>query len=296
VTATLDAPAVSPLWRGLGIYSADELSLEAYHRDIVPGGSLSSSGARKILEAPAKFDHYRRNPQPPKKEFEFGTAAHRIVLGDGPDIDVLPYDNYRTKVAQAAAAEARAMGAIPLLTHEHAQVQAMADALLRHPLASILLDPARGKPEQSMYLLEPNSNAMVRSRPDWITTLPNGRIVLTDYKTARSAAEDAFTKAIQDHGYYMQAPWYLDIAVALNQADDDAEFLFIVQEKEPPFLANVIGLDTDWLRMGRVKNRAAIDIYARCQADGHWPGYETEPSYLTQPTWAEIKDTEEYLT
>lgn len=295
MTATLDAPVVHPLWRGPDIYTADELSLVEYHRDIVPGGSLSSSGARKLLEAPAKFDYARRHPQAPKKEFEFGTAAHRMVLGDGPDIDVLSYDSYRTKAAQQARDEARAMGAIPLLPHENEQVEAMADAIRRHPLASALFDPARGKPEQSMYLHEPSSGVMVRSRPDWMTTIRDGRVVIPDYKTARSAHPDDFTKAIQEHGYYQQAPWYLDIAIALDQAGEDAEFIFVVQEKEPPFLVNVVGISADWMRMGRTKNRAAIERYAECTAAGQWPGYEIEPTYTVQPAWAEIRDTEEYV-
>jgi hypothetical protein len=82
MTATLDAPTISPLWHGLGVYSSDELSLEQYHADVAPGGSLSSSGARALLDpgCPAQFDYDRKHHQPAKKEFEIGTAAHSMLL------------------------------------------------------------------------------------------------------------------------------------------------------------------------------------------------------------------------
>src|SRR5690606_30614366 len=67
-----------------GVY--DNVPSEVYHSDPVPGGSLSSTGARKLAtECPAAFKHWLDNPEPSKKEFDFGTAAHKVVLGDGPE-------------------------------------------------------------------------------------------------------------------------------------------------------------------------------------------------------------------
>ena len=72
-----------------------------YHGDPVPGGSLSSTGARKLLppSCPALFRWQQDHPVH-KDVFDFGSAAHRLVLGAGPEIALLDYDNMRTKAAQ----------------------------------------------------------------------------------------------------------------------------------------------------------------------------------------------------
>ena len=69
-----------------GVY--DNIPEAVYHRDPVPGGSLSSSGARKLLapSCPALFRHEQTHPQPHKKTFDLGSAAHELVLGEGPGI------------------------------------------------------------------------------------------------------------------------------------------------------------------------------------------------------------------
>ena len=154
MTTTLDTPATThPAWKGPGIYSAAELSLEQYHRDVVPGGSLSSSGARALLNpgCPAQFKYDRDHPKPPKAEFEIGTAVHTEVLGSGPANVVTEYDSWRTKAAQTDRDRIRAGRGIPLLAHEGEQVAAMAQAIRQHPIAGPLLTPGTGTPEQSLY-------------------------------------------------------------------------------------------------------------------------------------------------
>ena len=69
-----------------GVYT---LPADEYHADPVKGGSLSSSGARKILECPARFRWERDHPPVPTDAFNFGHAAHKLVLGAGPDVEVV---------------------------------------------------------------------------------------------------------------------------------------------------------------------------------------------------------------
>jgi hypothetical protein len=172
VTATVEAPeqAVNPLWRGPGLYTADELSLEAYHRDIVPGGSLSSSGARKLLApgCPAQFKYDLDHGEAPKKIWDLGTAAHKLVLGDGPELVVVDRARWDTNEAKAEVATIRAAGNIPLKRPELEQVQAMAQALREHPEAGWLLDPNHGTPEQSVFWEERALDITRRARTDWL--------------------------------------------------------------------------------------------------------------------------------
>jgi hypothetical protein len=288
---TIAEPAVEA--PALGLHA--DLSNEAYHADKT---SLSSSGARKLLppSCPAKFRYEQDNPQPASKTFDYGNAAHKKVLGNGPELVVIEYDTWNTKDAKQAVAEARSRGAIPLKQHEMDMVDAMADAIRRHPLAAALLDPAYGAPEQSGFWIDGPTGIRRRVRFDWLPSIQQGRLIIPDYKTAADASEEAMEKDIAKYGYNQQADWYEDGARALELGGDDAEMLLIVQEKKPPYLVNVIGFEFFSRAIGRAKNRVAIERFAECTASGHWPGFaETNPNYLALPGYAENRDKEIYL-
>ncbi|MCT2591092.1 PD-(D/E)XK nuclease-like domain-containing protein [Streptomyces sp. N2-109] len=294
VLAGASAPAAGPAVQQPGIY---QMTAEEYHAD---RGSLSSTGARKLLppSCPAIFRHEQDNPPAPKKTFDFGHAAHHLVLGDGPDIDVLDFPNYLTKAAKAARDEARDMGAVPMLRHDYEQVEAMADAIRRHPLAGPLFTPGSGVAEQSIFWTDRDTGIKRKARPDWVKQLP-GLTLCVDYKTAADASPDGVSKAVQDHGYHQQAAWYLDGLEAAGMADDGSRFIFVFQMKTAPYLVTVRELDPQSLDIGRAKNRRALRVYADCQRTGTWPDWtgpvEEIPS-ISLPVWAALRDSEEYLS
>jgi hypothetical protein len=277
-----------------GVY---QMTAEEYHADPVPGGSLSSSGARKLLppSCPAKFRYEQEHGQDHRAVFDFGQAAHLMVLGEGPDTEVVDADDWRTKAAREQRDEARERGAVPLLRAEYERVQAMAAALRQHPVAAALFDPAHGRPEQTLIWRDRQTGVMRRARLDWLPDPGPGRLIIPDYKTCRSAEPAALEKAVQTYGYHQQADWYRAGARALGLADEAAAFVFVCQEKDPPFLVTVVELDAASLRIGAARNRRAIEVYAECARTGRWPGYSDGIEYLSLPTWAEIRDTEEYL-
>ncbi|WP_199546648.1 PD-(D/E)XK nuclease-like domain-containing protein [Streptomyces sp. N35] len=277
----------------LGLHT--DLSNEAYHADVT---SLSSSGARKLLppSCPAKFWYEQDNPQPASKTFDYGNAAHKTVLGNGPALVVIDHDAWNTKAAKAEVAEARAMGAIPLKQHEMQMVTDMADAIRKHPLAAALLDPAYGAPEQSGFWIDEASGIRCRVRFDWLPSMHQGRLIIPDYKTTTDASNAAMEKDIDKYGYNQQADWYETGARALGLGDQNAELLLIAQEKKPPYLVNVIGITLGSRVIAGAKNRAAIETFAECMSTGYWPGYaDDEPNYLELPGYAENRDKELYL-
>ena len=290
MTTLVEAPvAEGP---ALGLHT--DLSNEAYHADKT---SLSSSGARKLLppSTPAKFRYEQDNPQPASKTFDYGNAAHKLVLGKGPDLEVVPGARWDTAKAKAHIAEIRERGGIPLKDNEMQMVKDMADAIRRHPLASALLDPAWGAPEQSGFWIDGPSGIRRRVRFDWLPSIHSGRLIIPDYKTAVDASDEAMQKDIAKYGYNCQAAWYEEAAQALELGGPDTEMLLIVQEKKAPYLVNVIGFEFISREIGRAKNRAAIETFADCMSTGRWPGYGDEPNYLALPGWAETRDKEIYL-
>jgi hypothetical protein len=291
VRAGASVPAAGPITEP-GLYT---LTAAEYHADPVLGGSLSSSGARTILDCPALFRHEQDNPQPPKKTFDLGHAAHRLVLGDGPELVRIDADEWRTDAVKAKVREVRARGAVPLKPAEWDQVHAMAAALLQHPVAARLFEPGTGTAESAGFWRDDRTSVMRRVLWDWRPNPGPGRMVIPDYKTCRSAAPDDLGKAMHEYGYHQQADWYRAGAQALGLADEHAAFVFVCQEKTAPYLVTVFEPDAIAMRIGAARNRAALDLYARCVETGHWPGYTADIAYLPLPAWAEKRDTEEYL-
>lgn len=285
MTTALEAPKV-----------VDGLSAEAYHADRT---SISSSGLRALLApgCPAQFKYDRDHPQAPKREFDLGHAAHLLVLGEGPEIDVLDFDNYLTKAAKQARDEAREMGVIPLLRHEWEQVDAMAEAIRQHPVAGPLFTPDGGKAEQSIYWTDLRTGVRCRCRPDWMPhRQENGRLVVVDYKTAKAVDEAALQRAVYERGYHAQAAFYLDGVKAAGLAgDQEPAFVFVFQSKTAPYLVHLIELDFPALTLGAARNEKALRRYAECERTGIWPGFNDRITYLPLPPWAEKKDQEEYL-
>lgn len=286
MTATITKPRTY----GQGVHDIPEAD---YHADPVAGGSLSCSGAKKLLppSCPALFDYERQHGQPFKKAFEFGSAAHSLVLGVGPKLVEYAGTGKNPEAWQkdddkAAVAEIRLSGAIPLKPSEYAQVQAMAKALRDHPIASALLTPEGGKPEQTMVWQDPDTGIMLRALVDWMPNRNGNRLVIGDYKTAVSANPDDFRQSAYKYGYCMQNPWYLDGIRALG-LDDDPDFVFVVQMKTAPYLVSLVRLDDEALRVGAERNRKARRIYADCTEAGYWPGFtDLEIAEVSLPSYA----------
>lgn len=267
-----------------GVYDIDA---ETYHADPVPGGSLSSTGARKLLppSCPALFKYEQDHPTPSTKPMELGTAAHKLVLGVGPELVRIDAEKWNTNAIKAEVADVRTSGGIPLKPAEYEQVHAMAKALRAHPLARRLLARGYGQPERAVFWTDAETGVMRRALLDWMPVMGRGRPVVADYKTARSANPRAIGRAVQDHGYHCQDPWYRDALYAIGYPPETA-FVFIFQEKTPPYLVTVAELDTDALRTGRALNRRALNIYRRCRDTGRWPGYSDAVEPISLPPWA----------
>jgi hypothetical protein len=284
-----------------------------YHQDPTVTGSLSSTGAKRLLPpgCPAKFAHERANGgRPDKAVFDAGRAAHLVVLGVGMDVEVIPTNpnsgKWDTNALKAEVAAARAAGRTPLKPEEWQQVQDMAAALKRHPTAVAALV---GEHERAIFWTDAATGVTCRTMLD---VLPprrdSGRLILADYKSAHSVEPDALARAMADFGQAQQAAWCMEGVEALGLCGPgEAGFVFVCQEKQPPYLVELFYPDSTALFIGHGRNRQALRIYAECQRRGIWPGYsatdtwlttgrwptDDEPFALALPAWAERRQLEE---
>lgn len=270
----------------------------AYHNH----SALSSTEARLILDAPAKYRWAKDHPPlvKPSKKFDVGTAVHSKVLGTGYDVVVIPAEllasngAISTTAAKAFVVDVRAAGKIPLKQEDFEPIDMQAEAVLAHVAAKQLFgQPADA--EVSVFSTDAETGVDVRARFDFLPsafTLGALSRVSVDLKTARDASPHGFTRSIADYGYDVQRAWYLD---ALHTATgEDAEMVFVAVEKEPPYLVGVYQLPTVWAEMGNTKARHARRLYAECMASGVWTGYGNDVQLLSPPTWLIFKHEEQY--
>lgn len=268
---------------------------DVYHADPVPGGSLSSTGARKLLppSCPAKFKHWLDYGQAPKDAFDLGHAAHLKVLGTGAELVVVEAPDWRTKAAKEAKATAHAAGKVPLLESDHQRVVDMAAAVRRHPIAGPLLAPEAGQAEVSAFWIDQATGVWCRARYDFLRhAVPGRRRLIVDYKTTTCADPETIRRTVSSYGYFQQDAHYGDGAVRLGLADDPA-FVLVFQETEAPYLITVVQLDPIARRIGRDLNAQALGIYAECARTGEWPGYSNDIELIALPAWVERQHTKE---
>lgn len=261
-----------------GVY---DISNDDYQADPVPGGSLSSTGARKLLppSCPAIFHYERVNSRPAKKEFEVGTAAHKLALGVGPELVLVDKERWDTKAVKEEVAAIRAAGDVPLKLAEFEAVHAMAKELREHPRFDELFS-GDGLAEQSLFWQDQVTEVWCRARPDWMTPRR-----ITDYKTSVESSLSHVSSSIASYGYYIQAPFYLAGAVELDLVAEDADFVFVFQSKTPPHLVSVVEIDDAGMRLGHARMRQALEIYRDCVEANVWPGYSEDIETVSLPAW-----------
>jgi hypothetical protein len=258
--------------------------------------ALSSSKARDLLTlAPRKARDKWNRPEPAKTTLDVGTAVHTKILGTGakavayPPEHLTPSGYVSTKAATVEwAAQQRAQGLTPVTPETMKSLDEMAESVLAHPSARVLLEQS-GHREASLFGTDPATGIQVRARFDFYPD-DGPRPLALDLKSAIDASPRGFGTAVGKHKYHVQRGWYLDVNKFIG-GHDLAEFLFVVVEKEPPYLVGVYTLPEQAADDGRKRARDARNIYAECLATGDWPGYSPKVETADVPYYYLIDDS-----
>ncbi|HOW94055.1 MAG TPA: PD-(D/E)XK nuclease-like domain-containing protein [Mycolicibacterium fallax] len=267
-----------------------------YHADIA---ALSSSGARLLLppSAPELFRHKLDAERKPKREFDFGQIAHRLLLGDGARFEVLHPEVVALKADGSVAAnpratagwkqaeqDARDAGRVPVHADDFARAEAMVSAVRRHPDAGPLF--ADGVAELSLFATDPETGVRLRARPDWTIGYHGTPTLFVDFKTTVCAEPNEFARKGSGFGYHIQAAFYLRVARLVDMdVGMDVRFLFVACEKTPPHMVSVVEFDRDDLAAADQLVTQAIQVFAECSRSGQWPGYPPGIHTMRVPPW-----------
>lgn len=273
-----------------------QLPMRDYVRDPVIKPSLSASIAHILTtQSPlhAWITHPRLNPNyHPREEsrFDIGSVAHQLLLqGDRSNIVTVEADDWRTKAAKETRDSARAQGKVAVLANQMEDIQAMVKegqkAIVQSEVAGAFND---GQPEQTLVIEEGGN--WLRCRPDW---LANDHKMIVDYKTTAGTAMPSgwVRNGLLANGYDLQAAINL-LCVQRLYGIEDCQFVFMVQECEPPYAVSFLSLEPRFLAFAQQKLAAAITLWQTCLSSGKWPGYSKKICYAELPVYAEMQFAE----
>lgn len=269
-----------------------DIPIEQYHR----GAGISKSGLDLIDQSPLHYFAEYLDPRKPAKEESssakaahlVGNLAHCALLEPaefdrryivGPDVnkntnvwkDFVKLHADKTVIGQdqrdAAMRQADSMRALP-------QVR---DAL------------AKGHPEVSAYWIDEETGELCRCRPDWVSPVNDGAVVLLDVKTYSNASPVEFARQVARMRYHLQAAYYTDGFEFASGAEVLA-FVFVAVEVDWPHAATAVMLDDAAIDQGRRDYRRNLNTYAQCRKTNVWPGYSDKIELVTLPRWAFDKE------
>lgn len=247
---------------------------------------ISSSELKQMVKSPAHYKWWKENASDnDTPSLLFGRASHKYIL-ETYDFDnefaVCPNVDRRSKEGKEAynkfLLDSEGKDVISEDTFE--QIKAMRDALYATPYAKKLLD---GVHEESFFWTDESTGLKCKCRPD---SYNEKYKVIVDYKTCDDASTDKFMKKSIDLNYDLQAAYYIDGMKA--NTGDDYIFVFIAQEKKPPYAVNILQANDSYIGSGRDMYKTMLDIYKDCSDSGNWYGLmgaDSSISELGLPSW-----------
>lgn len=260
-----------------------------------PGVGSSSLKTAQISLAHYKARHLEQVVREEEsKALHIGTLCHQAIL-EGPifreRFRVMAKVDKRTKDGKAYVDDFNKSlreGDIVVTEAECDMITGMIAAILADPYASGLLTD--GMSEISGYAVDKETGILMKIRPDFLRT--DGIIV--DYKTTKDASPKWWPRQAADLGYHIQAGYYRMVANLINGTPLENRFVFIAQEKEPPYAVTTFVADSAYLERGEQIARFQMARIANAMKTKEWPGYSDSALSLSLPDWA-MKDDEEIL-
>ena len=229
-----------------------DMSNKAYHATDAIGSHTVIDFGRSAAHAVVPLDE-------PTRAMEFGSACHKRSLEqeDFYEEFAIPTLSLRSKAGKELAAELNAKDLTVISEPDFDLIKEMKEALT--PESEAYLSGA----ERELSIFWKREELPCKCRPDSLVFAGKDESGVSwhsvvDYKTAADAAPHGFKSAILRYGYDQQASWYSDGVAAAGY--NVREFVFVVQEKKPPYVNMVYKLSGPSILKAQDKNEEAVEI------------------------------------
>lgn len=270
-----------------------ECSEDEYFADPCAVPSLSQSIAHTLVtKSPlhAWTEHPRlgnfREVEDDSEALKTGKVLHKLLLGAGTDVEVIPFDNFRKKDAQNLKAAAIEAGRVPMLKRKYDDLEAAAETLKGNLLTYFGIDLGAGQSEVAVEWAERGAHGPVLCRGR-IDKLQLDRGLIIDVKKIRSADPETCGKHAVEHGHDIQCEAYIRAVSALYpEMEGRLQMLFLNMETEPPYAITPGPLDGELRELGHQRWERAIYLWEDCLRRDHWPAYTNRITPISAPGWA----------
>jgi hypothetical protein len=198
-----------------------------------------------------------------------GRILDKLLFGVGPEIDVLPFADYRSKSAQAERDTSEAMGRMPVLACKIAAYrEAVAGWAERLNAAGVFLT---GQSQVGLHWDEDGTPC--KGYLDHLIIGANSATIY-DLKTCADASPSACAKAIAQHAYEVQhAAYVAGVEANYPHLVGRVRMAFLFCEVERPWGVNVVELAGTLKLVGNRKWSHAVRVWGECLRSGAFPGY-----------------------
>jgi exodeoxyribonuclease VIII len=245
----------------------------------------------KMEDSPEKFLYFLEHPMEQTPAMAFGSACHKMILEPadfGNEYAIAPSIDRRTKTGKEEwEAFCNDNEGKTIISQDDAEtMRGMEEALERCPLANKLIR-GKGESEVAFFWTDPVTGEKCKIKTDRVVTY-NRKKYIVDYKTTQCAETFRFNSEIWRLGYFMQAGMYAEGYKIANKKRKLPGFLFVVQEKKPPYAVNVIEASEEVMKAGVAKFHELLDRYHSCKTLDMFPGYVQDiPNDAFVPGWME---------
>lgn len=263
------------------------------YRDI---DALNASTIQDFLVSPKRGAYgLQCESGDPTKAMLFGTALHARIL----EPEDFAKRAMKTELGPGAEVGHRKLqeehpDAIILRAGWDIDIETIARELEHHPRASEILREKEAKKEITIVWTERVKyegevyELPCKARLDFYS--PAKRCVF-DLKKVRSNGgdQDAFSKAIWDNRYFVQAAWYARAAQRAGLCGERPAFGWICADETPPHEIDIYQASEAVMHKGGQWCMIGMQSYANYRLTGRAPGRSTRIEEIDLPKWAERK-------
>lgn len=253
--------------------------------------ALSSSEIRDLRDSPGHYQFYRANPKPKTDPMRAGDRVHTALFE--PELYAAKYiieletepgvrlpkrsDDQKEKWAEFEAGLEEWQDEVS--REEFEEGLEIADELREHELVKAILATALFT-EGSLFWKDKRTDVLCKARPDIYVAKHK---MLLDLKVVNKGNERAFSAAIQEHGYHIQAAHYSEGLRFFDQPVEKASYI-VVERKKPRVIQTYTLADAE-LAAGIEERKALLDLFVECTGSGSWPLYSIGFKEITRPSW-----------
>jgi hypothetical protein len=229
---------------------------------------ISSSDIKNFLKCPAYYHHekYGESVKEKGRHFSIGSAIHEIILE--PELFhsnyiVSPKFDRRTTKGKADAEEfeLNAKGKTVITDDEMELVIGIAEQSMKNKTFVELIKESYK--EVSVYSVDETTGLKLKVRPD---ALAKNKNTIIDIKSCNDGSLRGFKKDVYSYGYYISAPYYLDVLKREN-------YVFASMEKSKPYPITLYVLNDEMMEHGRKQYRMALDLLKWSYDNNFWCDY-----------------------